>query len=202
VLPSQKQIDCLAERIERAFNLRHPEWYQGCSTARVWSSAALVLWQVHCEDPGIPLDPELFVASQPHGVDIDDPWRILAGTEAGRRYRRRVRKIVRLLRTELKREIRIVEREVRDGSSLSDVLLAHNPRLSPLGLYITAVRFGCPDLAGQFQSRAAQQHSRCPLYRWASLSLLAAEHYPSESAQLHPQSQEDPTIPRKVASLN
>ena len=76
MLPSQKQIDCLAERIERAFHLRHPEWYQGCSTARVWSSAALVLWQVHHEAPGIPLDPELFVASQPHCDGIVDPWRI------------------------------------------------------------------------------------------------------------------------------
>src|SRR5206468_3951633 len=126
-------------------------------------------WQVHQEDPGIPLDPELFVASQPNGADIVDPWRILADAESGCRYRRRVRKIVRLLRAELKREIRIVERKVHEGTSLSSVLLAHNPRLSPLGLYITALRFGCPDLANRFQSRAAQQHARCPLYRWASL---------------------------------
>src|SRR3954454_19080249 len=127
--------------------MRHPEWYQGCSTSRVWSSAALVLWQVHCEDPDIPLDPELFVASQPYSDAVVDPWRTLAVTEAGSRYRRRVRKIVRLLRAELKREIHKVEREVRDGVGLSSVLLANSPRFSPLGLYICALRFGRPDLA-------------------------------------------------------
>ena len=202
MLPPQKQIDGLARRIERAFHLRHPEWYEGCSTARVWSSAALVLWQAHHEDPCIPLDPELFVASQPCSDGVTDPWLTLANAEAGCRYKRQVRKIVRLLRAEVKREIRRVEREVRDGESLASVLLSNNPRLSPLGLYISALRFGRPDLACVLQSRAARQHSRCPLYRWACQPLIAAELYPIEDAELHPQVREDHAMPRKVASLN
>ena len=84
------------------------------------------------------------------GVDSWTPALSWPMRNAGCRYKRRVRKIVRLLRAEVKREIRRVEREVHDGESLSSVLLSHNPRLSPLGLYISALRFGRPDLASVF----------------------------------------------------
>lgn len=162
----------------------------------------MVLWQVHDVHPTIPLDPELFVASQPHSDDIVNPWSILADAEAGNRYRRRVRKIVRLLRDELRREIRRVEREVREGASPSSVLFTQDPRLSPLGRYISAFRLGRPDLAGRLETAAAQQHTRCPLYRWACLPLLAAENYPSEKLEPCPRRHDIHVAPRKVASLN
>jgi hypothetical protein len=202
VLPSQREIDCLADRIENAFNLRYPEWYRGCSTARVWSSAAMVLWQAHRENAEVPLDPELFVASQPLQEEIVDPWSILARSEAGLRYKSRVRRIIRLLRAELRREIRRVVREVRDGAALASILTRNDPRLSPLGLFISAHRFGRPDLAARVESRAALQHERCPLYRWACLPLLSAELYPLGAAGSPPVRQEGFVTPRKVPSLN
>jgi hypothetical protein len=201
VLPSQKEIDRLADRIEHAFNLRYPQWYRGCSTTRVWSSAAMVLWQVHSEHAEIPLDPELFVASQPPRESVD-PWSILARPEAGQRYKGRVRKIIQLLRAELRREIRRVVREVRGGTSLSCVLTRNDSRVSPLGIYIAAHRYGRTDLAARVLSRAALQHERCPLYRWACLPLLPAELYPPDDATPQPAHQEGFVTPRKVPSLN
>ena len=74
MLPTQEMIDRLADRIERAFRLKRCNWRRGCSTPRIWSAAATILWQVHCENPEIPLDPELFVASQPIAASFGDPW--------------------------------------------------------------------------------------------------------------------------------
>jgi hypothetical protein len=162
----------------------------------------MVLWQAHSENMEVPLDPELFVASQPLREDVVDPWSTLARSEAGRRYRSRVRKIIRLLRAELKREIRRVARVVRDGAALSSALTKNDPRLSPLGLYISAHHFGRPDLAARVQSRAALQHQKCPLYRWACRPLLPADLYPLGAAGSQPVREEGFVTPRKVPSLN
>ena len=67
MLPSQVVLAKLSRRIEQAYGLRRPDWRGGCSTPRLWSAAAVRLWSTHAADPtGIPLDAELFVASQPH----------------------------------------------------------------------------------------------------------------------------------------
>ena len=81
-------IDHLASRIERAYALRRAEWDRGCSTGRLWTAAALCLWQAHADDPALPLDSELFVASQPLVGSLGDPWVELTQVEAGRRYRK------------------------------------------------------------------------------------------------------------------
>ena len=78
VLPTQELIDQLAERIERAYTLRRQRWCRGCSTRRVWSAAALRLWQAHVDDPQLPLDCELYVASQVINESLSDPWSELA----------------------------------------------------------------------------------------------------------------------------
>ena len=144
VLPTQETLDRLADRIERAYALRRSNWYRGCSTPRVWSAAATILWEAHSEDPTIPLDPELFVASQPLTGTFADPWSSLAQTEAGHRYKQNVRRIIRRLRTELKREIRLTEDLLRQGRTLSMIIGSRNARLSPLGLYIAAQSCGPP----------------------------------------------------------
>ena len=203
MLPTQETIDQLANRIERAFTLRSSAWYRGCSTTRVWSAGATILWQVSCEDPEIPLDPELFVASQPINAPYADPWTCLALAEAGQRYRLRVRRIIRQLRLELKREIRRAEELVSEGRALAAVLRARDSRLSPLGLYITAQRAGRPDLAERLRSGAVEQHKCCPLYRSASLSLLPAELYPADDAEAgSPELLKPHCLHRKIASRN
>ncbi len=202
MLPTQEMIDRLAGRIERAFRLRGCEWHRGCSTSRVWSAAALVLWDVHTRNPEFPLDPELFVASQPIASPFSDPWKTLADAQAGVRYRCNIRRIVRNLRGELKREIRRAEALLREGRRLSCVLRMSGARLSPLGLFITAHRAGRPDLAERLRPRAVRQHRCCPLYRAATIGLLPAEVYPVGDRVILACAHENPELPRKIASLN
>jgi hypothetical protein len=171
-------IDHLANRIERAYALRRAGWDRGCSTGRVWAAAAMCLWQAHVDDPAIPLDCELFVASQPITGTLGDPWVELTQVEAGRRYRIQVRRIVRRLRRELKREVQRAEQLMTDGGRLAMSILTQDARLSPLGCYIAAQRMGRADIAEQFAGGAVEQHHGCPLYQVASVSLLPPDRYP------------------------
>ncbi len=72
--PHKKSSITWPSRIERAYALRRAGWDRGCSTRRVWAAAALCLWQAHVDDPTLPLDSELFVASQPITGSLGDPW--------------------------------------------------------------------------------------------------------------------------------
>jgi hypothetical protein len=178
VIPHQELIDDLACRIEIAYRLRCSRWRGGCSTARVWDRAALYLWQAHAEAPeSVPLDPELYVASQDIAAQFANPWFELARPEAIRRYRSQVNQIVRHLRAELKKEVRRAERAISQGDAIHKVLKPRNRRLTPLGCYITAVRADRADLAERFTGNAALQHQSCPLYRVASSALIPAECY-------------------------
>jgi hypothetical protein len=178
VLPTQETIDQLADRIERAYALRRAGWDRGCSTRRVWAAAAMCLWQAHVDDPVLPLDSELFVASQPIGGSLGDPWVELTQVEAARRYRSQVRRIVQRLRAELKREVRRAERRIRESTRFTLVTLYQDRRLSPLGCYIAAHRIGRDDLARRLASPAAEQHRSCPLYQLACLTMLPPDLYP------------------------
>jgi hypothetical protein len=175
-------IDLLAVRVEQAYGLRVRSWWRGCSTSRVWHAAALRLWEAHAEDQGcVPLDAELFVASQPISISLPDPWTELTHHDSSKRYRLSVKRIVRRLRAELRREVLGGERSIEQGETVEWVLGGKSRRLSALGSYILASRAGRDDLAQPFAAAAAAQHQSCPLYRLASMSLLAAEHYPDES---------------------
>ncbi len=178
MIPNQEVIDDLACRIETAYRLRCSRWCGGCSTARIWDRAALYLWQAHAEAPeSVPLDAELYVASQKISSRFANPWFDLARPEAAERYRSRVRQIVRHLRAELKKEIGRAERAIKQGDAIHKILKPGNRRLSPLGCYITALRADRADLAERFTSTAALQHQSCPLYRLASSALIAVEFY-------------------------
>jgi hypothetical protein len=168
----------LAFRIETAYRLRFPRWWEGCSTVRVWDQAALYLWQAHEEAPeSIPLDAELYVASQDISSRFANPWFDLARPEAIGQYRTRVGQIVRKLKAELKKEIQRAERALRRGRAVHEVLKPGNRRLSPLGCYITALRADRADLAERFAAAAAAQHHACPLYRSASSPFIPADEY-------------------------
>lgn len=187
VLPTQEVIDHLATRIEQAYSLRRSGWDRGCSTRRLWAAAALRLWQAHVDDPGIPLDSELFVASQPISGSLGDPWAELTQAEAGRRYRIQVRRIVRRLRRELWREVRRAEALLSDGGRLILSSLTVDRQLSALGCYIAAYRSGRADIAEHFAGAAVEQHRACPLYQMASLALLPADCYPVDARVAPPE---------------
>jgi len=177
-------------------------WNDGCSTARVWTAAALVLLQIHDEHPEIPMDPELFVASQALDTGVVDAWSDLASPSAGEAYRRRVREIVRRLERELGREVERAERLARDGRPIGNVLCGGDSRLSPLGRYIVANRAGRADLAAALLTDVRAQHLSCPLYRSACLAFLPADQYPT----IDPHQEVEPTMPstarKRIASLN
>jgi len=179
VIPNQDLIAGLARRIEAAYRLRCSLWCGSCSTARVWDRAAYYLWQAHDEAPdnSVPLDAELYVASQEISSRFANPWLDLARPEAMHRYRSRVKQIVRQLKVELTREIARAERAVRRGNAIHKVLKPGNRRLSPLGCYIAALRADRADLAERFSALAASQHQSCPLYQLASSALIPAEWY-------------------------
>ncbi len=187
-MPTQELIEDLANRIERAYTLRRTGWDRGCSTGRLWTAAALCLWQAHTDDPALPLDSELFVAAQHLIGSSGDPWVELTQIEAGRRYKVQVRRIVRRLRRELTREVHRAERLMSEGGRLIVSLLSRDGRLSPLGCYIAAQRVGRPEIASHFAVAAADQHSACPLYRVASLSLMHPDRYPMGSPLPAPES--------------
>jgi len=203
MIPTQEVLDPLAARVECAYGLRRPRWWRGCSTQRVWFAAALRLWEVHARDSSrVPLDAELFVASQPISIAFPNPWTELAGPEAALRYGSRVRQIVCKLGTELRREVRRAERSIRRGRAIFDVLSAQDGRLSPLSCFIVAQRAGRADLADRFAVAAAVQHRSCPLYRSASLALIPADSYPVESLAFEHPPHPVPRAEKMLLSLN
>ena len=202
MLPTQDVIDHLADRIERAYSLRRAQWWRGCSTRRVWSAAALRLWQAHVDDPQLPLDSELFVASQPISSALSDPWSELTQPEAARRYRAQVRRIIRRLHAELKREVALAEQSIQQARDIRATVLVQNRRLSPLGCYIAAHRSGRADLAGRFAAAAAEQHRSCPLYQQASAALLPGELYPTPKVAADQEAVAKKRPSKKLAVLN
>lgn len=178
MLAFQAVIDALAERIETAYELRRPGWHGTCSTSRVWSAASARLLEAHESDPSVPLDPELFVASQPIGPMYPDPWQELTQPVALHCYQGRVAAIVRQLHVELAGEVRRAEGLIKAGQPIVLVLNSRNRRLSPLSRFIVAQRAGRAALASRYRREAVAQHRSCPLYRQASAGLLAADSYP------------------------
>jgi hypothetical protein len=170
----------------------------------VWSAAAGRLWAAHAADPAkIPLDAELFVASQPIAAPFADPWSELTQPDAARRFRSRLRKIVRRLRAELKREVVRAETLIGRGREISEVLNAGG-RISALACFVVAIRAERGDLAVGFTGGAAAQHRACPLYRRASLALLPGELYPveSDSAVQPVEYYFEPRVEKLLLSLN
>ena len=179
VLATQEELDRLARRIRTAYLRRGVRWTEACSTSRVWSAAATTLWQCRVDHPELPIDPELFVASQGVRPEAADPWRDLASPRAAKLYRASIRMIVRQLRRELAREIRRAERLIQGGRTPAAVVRGRDARLSPIGRYIVALRASRPDLAESWNDGVLAQHRSCPLYRLAAHEYLAPEEYPT-----------------------
>ena len=205
VLATQCVIDALAERVELAYRIRRLGWLEACSSPRVWSVAAETLFRAHNNDPTLPLDPELFVASQPSESSFPDPWGELTHEESVGRYRERVAEIVRRLHDELAGEVRKAEERIEQGEPIVKILLSRSRRLSPLGRYIAAHRAGRPALANRFRQAAWEQHRSCPLYRRASAGLLSEGVYPIATPRdlaTTPPPTQLPSRPRSQVHLN
>ncbi len=198
MFPDHTTIDQLAHRIERAYRHRQAGSRRQVIDPRVWAEAAQRLVQLHDECPEYPLDPELFVTSQPTGMLIPDPWDQLANEQAVQRYRNHIDRIVEQLRYELQSEIQQAEQQIETGRSIITVLHPRRDRrYSPLCCYIVARRAQREDLTSRYLQRALDQHQSCPLYRLAATSWIAAHDYPDRTDQT-PQQQ----VPDRASALD
>jgi hypothetical protein len=173
---------CLEERLRLAYLRRNPGWLLAFPRSRVWAIAAANLLHAHQADPDLPLDPELFIASQPSRPGLADPWGDLTRPGSIERYRSRVRKLVGRLRRELRTEIRWARRRLDKGVALETVLAARNLSLTPLVRYILAMQEMREDLAAHFVEPALRQHDNCPLYKLACEGMLPTSTYPADLA--------------------
>ena len=172
------EVGRLADRIEYAYLRRYPHLPRMGSDERLWESLASMLIRAHERSPWLPVDPELFIASQLKVGPLTDPWAHLESSKALRRYRRKVRRIILALRVELRQEIRLLQRtKVRVGSILG-ALEDRPSSVSALACYIFAIRARRAELAEVYRRGAQEQHSGCPLYQRASQTLIRAEDYP------------------------
>ena len=136
MLPTHQMVDLLAVRVEQAYGLRVRRWWRGCSTSRVWHAAALRLWEAHADDPEcVPLDAELFVASQPISVPLPDPWTELTHHDSAKRYRlcRKANCPEVASRVDDERSD-VVSGQSQQGEKVETVLSRDSRRLSALGL--------------------------------------------------------------------
>lgn len=175
---STRTVDLVADRIERAYLRRYVEMPCVTWDSRIWRLAARGLLEEHTRVRWLPIDPELFVASQGRASATADPWTDLAPPEAIHRYRWRVQRIVRRLRAELQGEVNRAERAIARGRSIEDVCERRRRWLSPIGRLIVVSRANRPDLLDRYRSAAIRQHQSCPLYQRACHTLMPSEAYP------------------------
>ena len=204
MLATQDEIETVAARIEKAYRVHRPDWNGVCSTHRVWSVAAMNLLRTRQGAWSVPVDPELFVASQKGNKAYADPWAELTGDDAICRYQNRLRGIIRTLRRELTAEVKLAEDRVEAGQNLGKVLRSPNRQLSALGRYIVARRAGRTALSERFLTGTLEQHRSCPLYKLASAGLFPdGVAYPEpDSIEFVPQCGTAGVWPRAQAHLN
>jgi hypothetical protein len=113
-----------------------------------------------------------------------------------------VRRIVRQLVRELKREVCCAERLIRRGRELGAVLNPTDGRLSALGCFIVAQRAGRVDVAIRYASATAAQYRACPLYRQATAALIPGNFDPIERLGFATQPPPAPVAGKITLSLN
>ncbi len=179
MIPSQDAIVQVADRIERAYCRKHPDFSPIGLTPGVWAAAASRLFEAGEADRDMPVDPEMFVAIQQGARLRLDPWMELTQPRARKNYVKAVRRVVARLRGELRTEIRLGELLAIRGESLDRIVMAAESRISPLSRYMLAHRAGRLDLAMLARSAARKQDRSCPLYRLAARPFLPPHLYPS-----------------------
>lgn len=180
-MTSQKTLDRSAEMIKQAYLRQNSGYSPSSCSSEVWVAAAMRMHQVAEENLGIPVDAELFVASQVYRGFRRDPWTELTQAGASRNYRQAIRKIVGLLEKEISREIRWATRKMESGASLDGLMASAKTKLSPLSKFYFAREFGRSDLADRYRDDARDQHLSCPLYETAFRNLLPSMIYPADS---------------------
>ena len=183
-MTSQIKLDQLADRIEKAYRLRHPNWQSTGLTPGVWSTAAARLNATSRGLRSVPIDPELFVAVQNYKSFRRDPWTELAQENSANLYRQAVRRLINQLKAELREELRWSIRFMGSGGSLDNLLTTPRSKASPLTALCMFIQHNRFDLVGQVKAAAEQQHQACPLYRFACKQTIPASLYPNPNGEV------------------
>ena len=178
VIASQHSLSSLADRIERAYKRRHPNWLATGLTLGVWRVAATRLYEVAGNHESLPADPELFVAVQNFNTFRRDPWAELTQEEAVQTYQIAIRRIVRQLKKELTLEICWSTRYLKSTGSIDELISMPKSKISPIIKLLLCQQHGRLDLIALLQPAAEAQHLACPLYRIACEHLVPADCYP------------------------
>lgn len=178
MIATQNNLDQLADRIERAYHLRHPNWLATGLTPGVWTAAAVRLHEVVAAHSFLPVDPELFVAAQSYKTFRRDPWCELTQEGACKAYRSAVRKIIRQLKRELAGELRRATRFLEAQGTLDELVASARSKVSPMIKLMLCHQNDRSDLALHVNSAAEAQHLACPLYRIACKNLIPGDLYP------------------------
>lgn len=141
-----------------------------------WIRSAVALVGANMSDPQIPVDPELYIASQFGIGEFSMPLDV---DEAVERYKSSVLRTICKLREELTEELKWLTSASRRGLSVERLIRTHSRRITPLSLYIHAQRMNREDLADGLISQVLEQHEHCPLYRAASTQWLEEGRYPA-----------------------
>jgi hypothetical protein len=141
-----------------------------------WIRSAVALLALNRHETHIPIDPELFVASQYERGALTIPDDV---EDAVARYKTSVMRTICKLKQELSEELKWLTSASRRGLSVERLIRTHSRKITPLSLYIHAQRMNRDDLADGLISQVLEQHEHCPLYRAASAQWLEEGRYPA-----------------------
>lgn len=167
----------IAIRLESAFSKFHPvSRVRSEISPDYWIRSAVALLAANRSEPMIPIDPELYVASQFENGERAIPEEV---EDAVSRYKSSVLRTICKLRQELSEELKWLTSASRRGHSVERLIRTHSRRITPLSLYIHAQRMNREDLADRLIGQVLEQHEHCPLYRAASSQWLEDNRYPA-----------------------
>ncbi len=167
----------IAIRLESACTKFHPaSRVKSEISPDYWIRSAVALVAANKLEPLIPIDPELFIASQFDNGESSVPEDV-EGAVA--RYKSSVMRTICKLRQELSEELKWLTSASRRGMSVERLIRTHSRKITPLSLYIHAQRMNRDDLADGLISQVLEQHEHCPLYRAASIQWLEDGRYPA-----------------------
>ena len=177
MIRTSRELGKIVQRLETAFQVRYPQFTRVAIDSRLWEILVVDLLEAHRKSRWLPIDPELFIACQTARENLLDPWSQLSPTVAIRAYCVQVRKIIRSLRAELRKELRTLARADRSGT-LSKIYEHESRSVSSLAKHLYAIREELVGYAEKYRLPAYRQHLGCPLYAEAAKPLLPGSVYP------------------------
>ncbi len=191
-----KRVLEIAVRMEAAYRRKfsgRARFMMPDSEAFLKCSVGLI--SLHDRDDSCPVDPELFVALQRKAEHIATAHHNGKLERMLDYYAGRIHQMIQRLRIELVRELEHIEGLYQRGFAIKELVCVESEIVSPVGRFIFATRHHRHDLSQLILTDVLRQHEACPLYRFASVNLIAPALYPSIASLeqwLHPNASFNP----------